>query len=104
MDVVTLEVFAMVLMGSSFGIAFGGDKASALENLPKSKSLPRWVNQVSFAALVVLALALLVANGFDGFTVRLVGLMTLGFLIGFSISAALGFLITRHLAKKRSSA
>jgi hypothetical protein len=96
-------VFAMVLMGSSFGIAFGGDKASALENLPKSKPLPRWVNRALLAAVVAIVLALLVVNGFDRFTVRVVGLMGLGFLVGFTFSAVLGFLITRYLARRRRS-
>jgi hypothetical protein len=103
-EMTVIASLMVLLTGSGFGRVFGSNRANALENLPQSALLAHWGDVASLVGTVTIVLSLLWLNGFDKFMVGLGVLLGLWFLVGFSISAVLGFLITRHLAKKRSSA
>jgi hypothetical protein len=102
-----MEVIIMIFMGLTNGIWFGNNRARAMENLPPSTTPPpRWAYLAFLVALVAIFVWTLMRTPTDSqFEVLLrIGLLGLGVAFGYAVGAALGFLITRHLAKKRSSA
>jgi prolipoprotein diacylglyceryltransferase len=96
----------MILVGFINGFWSGIDRARAMENLSTSTPPPAWIKVAALITVVIFVVKFLVETprGEEVRAILDVGSMGLAYLVSYVISAAVAFLITRRLAKKRSSA